>query len=52
MRGGKVCMCINVRIIYIYIYIVLGRSHSFKHVSLNNKDKFCLYNLFKIFQVF
>ena len=21
-------------------------SESFKHVSLNNKDKFCLYNLF------
>ena len=26
----------------------LGTSPSFKHVSLNNKDKFCLYSLFKI----
>ena len=26
--------------------------HIFKHVSLNNKDKFCLYNLFKILSSF
>ena len=30
---------------YIYIYI-------FKHVSLNNKGQFCLYNLFKILSSF
>ena len=53
--------------IYIYIYILyiyicvcvcvcvcvwLGSSCSFKHVSLNNKDKFCLYHLFKILSSF
>ena len=30
----------------------LGSSCSFKHVSLNSKDKFCLYNLFKILSSF
>ena len=42
--------------IYIYIYMCvcvyicvwLGSSNSFKYVSLNSKDKFCLYNSFKI----
>ena len=48
--------------IYIYIYIYmcvcvcvcvwLGSSRSFKHVSLNNKAKFCLYDLFKIISRF
>ena len=40
--------------IYIYIYIWggLGSSRSFKHVSLNDKDKFGLYNLFKIISSF
>ena len=36
----------------IYMYVLLCSSHSFKHVSLNNKDKFCLYNLFKIVSSF
>ena len=30
----------------------LGSSFSFKHVSLNSKDKFCLYNSIKILGVF
>ena len=42
--------------IYIYIYIYMcvcvcvwfGSGRSLKHVSLNNKDKFGLYNLFKM----
>ena len=47
--------------IYIYIYIYtylcvcvggLSSSRSFKHVSLNNKGKFCLYNLFMILTSF
>ena len=48
--------------IYIYIYIYmcvcvcvcveLGSNCSFKHVSLNDKDKFCLYNLLKILSSF
>ena len=38
-----VCVC---------VCVWLGSSHSFKHVSLNNKDKFCLYNLFKILSSF
>ena len=40
-----VCMCVCV-------CVWLGSSRSFKHVSLNNKDKFCLYDLFKIFSSF
>ena len=32
----------------ISVHVSLGNSHSFKQVSLNNKDNFCLYNLFKI----
>ena len=31
---------------------MLDSSHLSKHVSLNNKHKFCLYNLFKIFSSF
>ena len=34
------------------VCVWLGSRHSFKHVSLNNKDKFCLYNLFKILSSF
>ena len=30
------CVCVN----------------TFKHVSLDNKDKFCLYNLFKVLSSF
>ena len=30
----------------------LGSSYSLKHVSLKNKDKFFLYNLFKILSSF
>ena len=35
-----------------YVCVWLGSSRLFKHVSLNNKDKFCLYNLFKILSSF
>ena len=38
-----VCVCVGVW---------LGSSCSFKHVSLNNKDNFFLYNYFKIFSSF
>ena len=38
--------------IYIYICVCVGSSRSFKHVSLNNKDKYCLYNSFKILSSF
>ena len=44
--------------IYIYIYVCvcvcvwLGCNCSFKHVSINNKDTFCLLNLFKIISSF
>ena len=42
--------------IYIYVCVCVcvwsGSSRSFKRVSLNNKDKFCLYNLFKILSSF
>ena len=34
-----VCVCVCV-------YFISGRS--FKYISLNNKDKSCLYNSFKI----
>ena len=34
------------------VCVWLGSSCSFKHVSLNNKDKFFLYNLFKILSIF
>ena len=37
-------------LLYIYIYICFIKQ--FNHVSLNNKDKFCLYNLFKILSSF
>ena len=37
-----VCMCVSVW---------LGKSRSFKHVSLNNEDKFCIIHL-RSFQVF
>ena len=41
---------------YIYIYIWtcvwLGSSRSFKYVSLNNKEKFCLHNFFMILSSF
>ena len=29
------------------VCVWLGSSHSFKHVSLNDKDKFCLNDSFK-----
>ena len=38
-----VCVCVCV-------WRYLGSSRSFNHVSLNNKETFCLYNLFKIFK--
>ena len=38
-----VCVC---------VYVCVGSGRSFKHVSSNNKDKFCLYNLFKILSSF
>ena len=38
-----VCVCVCVQ---------LGSSHSFKHVSLNDKDKFCLYDLSMILSSF
>ena len=49
-------ICLQIIYIYICIYmcvcvcvcVYLGSSRSFKDVSLNNKYKFCLYNLFKI----
>ena len=40
--------------VYIYIYIYkrvcvwFGSSPSFKHVLLNNKDTFCLYNFIRV----
>ena len=34
------------------VCVWLGSSRSFKHVSLNSKDKFCLYNLFEILSSF
>ena len=34
-----VCVC---------VCVWLGNSRSFKHVSLNNKDRFCLYSLFNL----
>ena len=34
-----VCVC---------VCVWLSSSHSFKHISLNCKDKFCLYNSIKI----
>ena len=40
-----VCVCVCV-------CVWLGNSHSLKHISLNNKDKFSLYNLFKILSNF
>ena len=49
-------MCVDIYIyIYIYIYVcvcVLDSSLSFKHVWLNNKDTFRLYNLIKILSSF
>ena len=30
------------------MYVLLGSSYSFKHVSLNSKEKFFLYNSIKI----
>ena len=38
-------MCVCVR-------VLLGSCRSFKHVSLNSKDTFCLYNLIKILSNF
>ena len=42
--------------IYIYVCVCvcvwLGSSRSFKHVSYNNKNKFCLYNFIKILSSF
>ena len=38
-----VCVCVCVS---------LDSCHSYKQVSLNNKNKFCLHNLFKIFSSF
>ena len=40
-----VCVCVCVCVWF-------RSSRSFKHVSLNNKDKFCLCNLFKILSSF
>ena len=45
------CVCVFV-CVCAYIYIQFGSSRSFKHVSLNNEDKFYLYNLFKILSSF
>ena len=52
----RLCICRFCKVIYIYIYIYmyvcvcvwLGSSLSFKHVWLNDKDTFCLYNFIKI----
>ena len=41
------CVCVCVR-----ACVCVGSSRSFKHVSLNYKDKFCLYKLFKILSSF
>ena len=49
---------IYIYIIYIYIYMIYIYTCvcvcvcAFKHVSFNNKDKFCLYNLFNILSSF
>ena len=43
-----ICICI-----YVYVYIdINSHAHIYIYVSLNNKDKFCLYNLFKILSSF
>ena len=34
--------------VYVCVCVKLGCSLSFKHVSLDNKDIFCLYNFIKI----
>ena len=39
-------------IIKIHVDILHTHTYIFKHVSLNNKDNFCLYNLFKILSIF
>ena len=48
-----VSMDVHNSYIYICVWVCvwLGSSHSFKHVSLNNKDKFCLIYL-RSLQVF
>ena len=38
-------LSVDDKTLYIYIYL-------FKHVSLNSKDTFCLYNLIKILSSF
>ena len=38
-----VCVCVVV-----CVCVSLGNSRSFKYFSLNNKDKCCLYDLFRI----
>ena len=40
-----VCVCVCV-------CVYLGSSRSCKHVSLNNKDKFCMYNFVTILLIF
>ena len=48
-----VCVCVCVRVcVCVCVCVCVGSSRSFKHVSLNNEGKFCLYNLFKILSSF
>ena len=46
-----VCVCVCVSVCEC-VCVWLGSSHSLKDVSINNQDKFCLYNLFKILSSF
>ena len=38
--------------IHICVYVWLGSTLSFKHILLNNKDTFCLYNFIRILSSF
>ena len=53
-ESGTLCYLHNLMMmIYIYIYIYICVCvYVYMYVSLNNKDKFCLYNLFKILSSF